>query len=323
MTRLYNFFLHGTSFALLVSLVSSCSNHCESNDEVLCKTVHRYGVPLAPQEWVERGQNGQVISMRKDGVTLCRSYDAGVLHGECTYSFPHTNRIEKKEVYDRGNMQEEVFHYANGHPERKVVYDSSGNRSITTWYDGGAPQCSENLQNDSLVQGEYYTVDQHLEAQVENGHGLKVCRDGQGLLLSVDKIEGGQLELRTTYYPSGIPESATPYVNGQIQGERCTWSTGGEPATVEIWNGNLQQGMTTVYEHGEKRAEIPYVNGFKHGLERDYRDNGQVVVQEITWIRGKRHGPTTIYINGTSQIDWYFNGSKVVNKATFDMMTHQ
>ena len=90
---------------LLLGSTTACQTWHSCDDEVVCETyIHRYGVPLEPQDWLDRGQDGQVVSMRKDGVIVTHSYDGGILHGECTYSFPYREAIQKKDVYDQGRL---------------------------------------------------------------------------------------------------------------------------------------------------------------------------------------------------------------------------
>lgn len=314
MTRSFCFFI------LLTSMTA-----CQSNrncDEVVCETVHRYGVALDPQDWSTRGQCGQVVSMRKDGVAVTRTYESGVLHGECSYTFPHRDTVQKKEVYHQGSLQQHFSYYPNGLPHQQTVYESPTRQSIVVWYENGAPQCREEFEEGNLVHGEYYNANYQVESRVDESNGLRTRRDGLGQLQSTDNIENGQMVMRTTYHPNGTPAAYTPYANGVIEGQRRTFQPGGEPATIEEWKGDVQHGNTTVFEHGEKWADVPYVNGNKHGIERRYRD-GQTVGQEIPWIKGLQHGPSYSYLGNTSQTQWYFRGRPVPNKATYDMMSNQ
>lgn len=307
-------------FLFLLGTMAACQTNRNCSDEVVCETVHRYGVALEPEDWSSRGRHGQVVSMRKDGVEVTRTYDAGILHGECTYTFPNRNVIEKKEFYEQGNLKQEYTHYSTGFPQKQVVYNAPGSQATTVWFENGAPHYREEVGNGNLNKGEYYSVDQQLESRVEEGNGLRTLRDGQGQLQSVDTIQNGQMTLRTTYHPNGMPATMTPYVNGLIEGERRTFHSGGEPSTIEAWSANVQHGTTQVFEHGEKRADVPYVNGNRHGIERRYREDGQMVGQETTWVKGQKHGPSNSYMGNQTSTDWYFRNRQVPNKATFDML---
>lgn len=308
---------------IILASMASCQTSPDPCEEVVCETVHKYGVPLDPEDWSQRGQNGQVVSMRKDGVTVTRSYDEGTLHGECTYTFPHREVIQKKEVYNQGALSQEVYHYSNGLPQQQVVHESPQKKSVTAWYESGSPQAIEEHAKEGLVKGEYYNTNHHIESRVDEANGFRTRRDGLGKLKAVDTIENGQMVESTTFHPDGTPAAVTPYVKGVIKGERRTFLPGGEPVTVEKWANNVQHGKTTVYEQGDKKAEVPYLNGAKHGVEQRYRSGGEVIAQEITWVEGKQHGPTHTYIGDTKQTDWYFQGKKVSNKATFDMLSNQ
>lgn len=322
--KLENFMkkMHCFSCFIFLALLPSCQSSRDSCDEVVCETVHRYGVPLEPEDWSERGKNGQVVSMRKDGVTVTRTYEDGVLHGDCTYSFPYRDVVQKKEVYNQGAVAEEVVHYSSGLPQRQTTHVSPRKQSVVAWYESGAPQSREEYANGELVQGEYYTPNQQIDSNVNESNGLRTLRDGQGQLLSVDTIQKGQKVLSTSYHSDGTPAAVTPYVKGKVEGERLTYLPGGEPSTIEKWSKNVQHGTTTVFEQGEKRADVPYVNGQKHGLEKRYR-NGEEVAHEINWEQGQQHGPSYTHVGNSKQETWYFQGRQVPNKATFDMMSNQ
>lgn len=307
---------------LLSGMISSCHKN-QKCDEVVCETVHRYGIALEPEDWSDRGQHGQVVSMRKDGVSIKRSYDSGVLQGECTYSFPHRDVVHKKEIYDQGDLKQVVTHYPTGFPQKQTMIVSPVRNVETVWYENGAPHSQEVIDNGCLYSGEYYNIEQQLDSRIENGNGLRTIRDGHGQLQSVDTVEENQMTLRTTYHPNGNPAIMTPYFNGMIEGDRRIYSPSGEPSRIESWTADTQHGITHEFEHGEKRAEIPYVSGCRHGIESRYRDDGQTVAQEINWVQGQRHGPVTSYMGNTKTTDWYFKNQQVANKATFDMMHNQ
>lgn len=307
---------------ILLLSITSCQSNRSNCDEVICETVHRYGVPLDPDDWSARGQHGQVVSMRKDGVTVSRNYEAGVLHGDCTYSYPYRDIVQKKEVYQQGSVVQEFSYYSNGLPQQQTAYESPTRKSLVVWYENGAPQSREQFENDTLVQGEYYNSNHQIESRVDESSGLRTRRDGLGQMQSTDTIQDGQMVLRTTYHPNGTPAAYTPYANDVIEGQRRTFLPGGEPSTIENWTNNVQHGTTTVYEHGEKWSDVPYENGRKHGTERRFRD-GETVAQEVTWVQGYQHGPSYSYLGNSQKEDWYYHGRQVPNKLTFDMMSNQ
>lgn len=307
------------SLLLGLTACQSCPPSCE---DVVCeKYVHRYGVALEPDDWAARGQCGQIVATRKDGVMVARTYDAGILHGDCTYTFPYRDKIQRKEVFNQGNLKEEWTFYSSGIPQQQIIPESDTRKRLMGWYESGVPRCQEEYENERLVSGEYYNASNQVESRLCDGTGLRTRRDGQGVLESVDTIEQGQMVLRTTYHPNGTPASLTPYVRGSIEGVRRTFCVGGEPATVEEWRGDKQHGNTIVFEHGEKLADVPYLNGRKEGIERRYR-NDQSLIQEMNWEYGQKHGPCYTYGGEKPKVDWYFK-DRLVNKPTYDMLMNQ
>jgi antitoxin component YwqK of YwqJK toxin-antitoxin module len=300
-------------------MLTGCQQQCS---DIVCETyVHRYGVPLAPEDWSDRGQHGQVISTRKDGVVICKNYESGILHGETTYTFAHKDVIEKKEIYDQGNLAQVVFYYPSGMPQKQITFEPPQTEKVLTWYESGAPQSKELYFNGLLAQGEYLNPSQQQESAVIDQNGLRTLRDDYGQLLSIDEIQNGQMILRRTFHANGAPASVTPYVNNVIQGKRWTYQKGGEPATIEEWNNNCQHGNTQVFENGEKVSDLPYVYGQIHGVEQRYRNSDQLV-QENNWVKGCRHGPSYTYVNDTTHTDWYFKDRKV-NRGTYEALSNQ
>ncbi|MBA3722112.1 MAG: toxin-antitoxin system YwqK family antitoxin [Parachlamydiaceae bacterium] len=310
-------------YALVLLLLSAGCNS-RRNDDVVAETyVHRYGVALPAEEWSERGQHGQVVSTMKDGVVASRNYDSGVLHGETTYSFPHRDTIQRKEIYDQGALKQEVHNYSNGLPSRQVTYNSETNQSVVEWYDNGVPQSREEYENELLQSGEYFTPANLQESTVTNQNGTRVRRDLFGELDSVEEIQDGKMAKRTTYHSNGTPETVTPYMDGKAEGKRLTYLPGGEPSTMEDWKNDKQHGETHVYENGEKYATVPYVYGKKHGVEKRYSNDGQNLAREVTWVKGNMHGPAHTYVDEeVKSSDWYFQ-NKQVNKQTYDALSNQ
>jgi antitoxin component YwqK of YwqJK toxin-antitoxin module len=305
----------------LLTLATGCQTRPSPDDVVSEKYIHRYGVPIPADQWSDRGQHGQICSTRRDGVVVAKTYDSGQLHGECSYTFPHSSLIQKKENYDSNTLTSETHYYPNGVPQKQIDYDGSGSKTLTKWFDNGAPQRKEVYSGDSLSQAEYFNQNNQVESQVFEGEGVRTRRDNYGQLLSNDEIRNGQMVERKTFHPNGVPASITAYNQGVIHGQRCTYSMSGEPLTIETWVNDSQHGTTAIYQNGAKVSDQPYVQGIRHGVERRYRDGDQMV-QEVTWKDDQQHGPCHSYFDNGKQTDWYFQG-RHVNKQTFDALSNQ
>lgn len=279
--------------------------------------VHKYGVPVPQQDWQARGEHGQVISTLKDGVIVTKQFNGGILDGDTTYTFPHSNLIEKIQTYSKGTLTKETLYYHSGVPMQETLIQANGSKNVKIWYENGSPKNIEDYDTAGLLtQGQYYDGRNQLEARIDNGEGIRHMRDAYGQLLSKDTIQGGVLTTGTTYHPNGSPKEITPYVKGVVEGERRTYLPAGEPNTVEQWVGGKQHGATVQYQNGEKVSEATYVNGSKTGLERHYRD-GSEVIGEISWKSDQKHGPSTSYAGENPQTEWFLQG-KPVSKAKFD-----
>lgn len=290
----------------------------DTSSEVVTETyMHKYGIEVEADDWSNRGEHGQVISTLKNGVIVSKNYDAGMLSGESTYTFPHSEIIEKVEEYSNNQLVKETSYYITGVPREQKEYGPE-ELTITTWYENGTPQSVETTKQSHVVKGDYYTPTHQTEGRVVEGAGNRIVRDSYGLILYYDTIKNGQLTSRMTAYSDGLPKEVTPYSNGLVEGDKKTYYPGGEPNTVEHWEAGKQQGLTSTYQNGEKYSEVTYQDGMKQGLERRYRD-GNTVAEEITWVNDQKHGPAYSYIGNTTQTTWYFQGQEVT-KNRYDFL---
>jgi antitoxin component YwqK of YwqJK toxin-antitoxin module len=305
-------------FLAIGLLTSACASRGGGRNDVVDVTyVHPYGVEVPPENWTS---NGQVISTLKNGVVMNRNYKEGILEGETTYTYPHSDTIAKVETYSNGTLVKDIEKYPSGASAREIIHQDPSRKLLTTWYESGTPQGHEEHHDDMLIEGHYFDPSHQLESSVSNGEGVRTQRDGYGQLVSVDSIQNGQMVLQTASHPNGTPKEIASFQDKQMDGVRRTFFPSGEPNTHEEWSNGVQHGTTTVFRNGEKYAEVPYANGRKHGIERRYRDGNQLV-EEITWAAGKMHGPYRTYIGNTIKTDWYYL-DKQVSEAQFRLLTH-
>lgn len=282
---------------------------------------HKYGMEVTPSEWAARGRSGEVILTQKNGVEIKQNYEYGHLHGETTYTFPYSGSIEKTEHYVEGQLIRTEMNYPSGAKLCEISYKNSNDFSIRNWYEMGGNRSFEEYESDCLVSAEYYTPNQQIEGKVMDGEGVRINRSSLGVLISRDTIVDGVLTLRTILYPNESPKEIIPYKNGMIAGEKRTYTPTGEPLSIEQWVNGHQQGITVVYQNGERVSEIAYVQGKKHGIERRFRD-GDHLIEEISWRRGQRHGPSMSYLGEATRVDWYQEGT-AVTKAQYKELSRR
>ncbi len=303
---------------LLVGAIAAagCMNRPEHDPyEVVDQSyVHRYGVPVPAQAWASKGETGKVVSTLKSGVVVSRSYVNGVLDGETTYTFAHSDAIEKIEQYEQGQLIKERFFYKSGSPSKEIEHPSETIQVVKSFYEHGAPQSTETYESEVLKQGEYFTPTHVTDSRIENGNGLRTRRDRFGLVIGVDTISDGVIRETRTFYQDGSLKQVIPYVNGIVEGELKTYLPGGEPESIQVWSAGEQTGDTTLFENGERVAQIPMIKGVKNGVERRFR-NHEILVEEIAWQDDQRHGPSTTIINGVSKTDYFFKGQPVTRSA--------
>lgn len=299
-------------------LLCGCRNHYQG-DVVKETYLHKYGVPISASDWERQGQEGQVVQLQKNGVTVVRSYSQGILSGKTSWSFPNSDIVAKVECFEEDRLVSCCENYASGTPMQEEDYTADGLVSKRLrWYEDGTPAAVETYEGGLLISGEYRTPLNVVESRVQDGEGLRLSRNNEGELVMQDKIFCGEMVERTNFYSNGDPCSVTPFQCGKVNGSRLTFFRGGLPKTVEQWIDDRQQGTTVLYHNGDKIAEIPFISGKKHGIELRFRE-GSSLVEEVTWLNDVQHGAHKIYIDGATKTEWYHQG-EIVSRPTFERL---
>ncbi len=297
---------------------TGCRNHYQS-DVVKETYVHKYGVPISASDWEKEGQDGKMVQLQKDGVTVTRSFEKGIPHGVTSWSFPNTTTIYREEEHEHGQLTAKREHYLSGMPHREECYDDLGSLSKRMrWYEDGSPAGIETYERGLLITGEYRTPLNSVDSRIQDGTGVRTMRNNDGELIAKDTFFDGEMTERTTFYPNGDPESISPYANGVVNGNRLVYFRGGLPKAIEQWSSGEQHGVTTVFHNGEKFSEVPYIHGQKHGIELRFRD-GELLVEEISWLNDHQHGSHKIYVDGSTKVEWYHQG-EIVSRPTFERL---
>lgn len=301
--------------------LASCGNEESTYQVVSQKFVHKYGFETSEEDWEAREQDGQVVSVLKNGVKVCQTYENGKLHGPTTHTFPHNSIIEKLLVYDQGTLLKESLNDPAGMPIREEVYEFDRRTLITVWDDKGVPLSIEEYEDEKLLEGKYYTPEHELEASVENGFGERMKRDRSGLLISRDKIEEGIIASRTNYHPNGEIHTISHYHDYQLHGTQLKFTASGRPLMELNWDHGTLHGQKIIYRNGSKVAVIPYVNGQKQGVEYHYDDLGNLTA-EIEWRDDKKHGLTQLHTEEATDTEWFFKG-QLVDAEKFKTLDHR
>ncbi len=298
-------------FLAIASLLFTACQNSNSADQIVSQTfVHKYGFETSEQDWEAREQDGQVVSLLKNGVKVTRSYENGKLHGLTTHTFPNSPVVEKQQLYDEGILLKEQSNDAAGMPVREEIYEFGNRTIITLWDNKGVPLSIEEYDDEVLMEAKYYTPDHEFEAAVVNGNGERVKRDRTGLLISRDEMQDGKMFCRTTYHPTGNVHTISHYDNYQLHGKQTKFTASGKPLMELHWDHGVLDGSKIIYRNGQKIAIIPYLKGKKHGTELHYDDLG-FLTAEIEWRDDKKHGPSLLHSEEATETEWFFKGQSV------------
>ncbi|MES2345692.1 MAG: hypothetical protein V4494_07140 [Chlamydiota bacterium] len=298
--------------------LSSCGKDNQENPVISERYIHKYGYAVSLEEWEANRYPGQIITNLTNGVTITATYENGIKHGPCTHTFPHSQTIEKYFLYNQNTLVKEIVYDERGMPLKEMVQLSPSRHSATVWYTEGSPMCIEEYAHEELLEGQYCTLNNEIESRVEKGTGLRIRRDQNGILLSKDVVERGYVTKRESFFRNGAPESVAYFHLGKLHGEKRTFAETGEPIAVEEWlNGNLH-GLCTYFKNGYKYLEVSYLDGIKNGIETHYID-GDRISHQISWENNKKHGPSTFFVDGVAQVQYYYDGH-IVHKSRYEEM---
>ncbi len=307
--------------AILLSLVgifsASCMDHHEAN--VISKRyIHRYGYDVAEREWNSENYPGQVITTKKNGQTIAETYEDGILHGNKTTSYPHSQSVQSVEKYHRGILKSIITYNIKGYPETQKDILSPTHYFTSAWYPSGSPKVKEEFREEVLINGEYFNLTNQKDSFVKNGTGEKCIRNQVGDLLAKEIYSNYDIIYKETFHPNKSTASTAEYKNKELHGTKKSFAITGEPICVENFYHNKKDGQSTYYQNGSKYLEVTFKNNLKDGPERHYVD-GQEVIQEIYWKEGRKHGENIIFCDGAPKTSWYYDDTKVSKKQFVEL----
>jgi antitoxin component YwqK of YwqJK toxin-antitoxin module len=301
---------------LILSMVGLIFGGCETrqstpaNEVITQRFIHKYGYDVSKHEWESKDYPGQVITTFRNGVTETSSFEDGQLHGLRTVTYPHSQTLETKEVYQRNACVKRTSFDIRGIPIKEEQFMGPEHQKIIFWYSNGSPRAEEELQNNQLVSAYYYSLTNEVESKIENGSGLRTLRNSKGQLLSKESINRFELVKKETFHLNGTPEMTCQFRNGLLEGEKILHAETGEPISREQYKDGVLHGTATYFQNGYRYLEVPYQYGMKDGIERHYID-GDTISEETEWHVNKKHGPTLIFYDGMAKTHWYYNDERV------------
>ena len=301
------------TFFILPLLMVGC-NKSDQNENVVSKRyIHKYGYDVSKNDWDLAEFPGQVVTTLRNGTTITASYEDGVLHGQTTHTYPHSQTIESLLTYEKGQLVKKQSFNIRGIPEKEETYLSPTHLKEVKWYSSGVPMSVEEYHITELLNGEYYNINNEILCKVTKGFGERLVRDQHEKISAKETFEHGYAIKKETFHPHGIPHTIISLSGGKMHGEKKVFAATGEPISTEFYANNLLDGLATYYQNGCRFLEINYKEGKKHGSECHFID-GETLVEKTEWLENQKHGPSTVYFDGMSKSQWYFNNILVTKE---------
>lgn len=312
--------------ACALSVTLTTQGYASSKDSFVMKETFRnnYGIIVSKQDWKQRGCDGTITKVFKDGSIRHEVYVQNVLHGEVSQTFPHSTTIASLQMYDQGRLVSHKIFLPNGLPSKEEVFQEDGTFTVTRWPDNKEnnaitePYFIETVYHGRIIEGQYCSFNGKYRYAIHEGEGVRPTFSSNNVLLSEETFSNGELVKQTTFYSNRDPETITYYQNQIPHGFRFTYLPGGIPNTIEEWRYGYQDGTTVFFKNGCKIAEVPFVKGIKEGLELRYNEQ-ETIAEEVSWKNNHLHGMKKIYAAGECKCEWYYRG-KAVSKTKFERL---
>lgn len=282
------------------------------------------GIIVSRQNWIKRGSDGSITRILKDGSTSYEVYAQGLLHGECTLTFPHSGALASVKTYEQGRLLSHKTFFPNGLPMQEEIFHEDGSFCITRWPDNHNsdtikdPYFIETTYQGRVIEGKYTSFNGKYSSAIHDGEGTRSIFSPSSILLAEETFSDGIMIKRTTFYPTREPETITHYSNEEPHGLRLSYLPGGIPNTIEEWRYGYQDGVTILFKNGCKVAEVPFVRGAREGIELRYNEQ-EVIAEEVSWKNNYLHGVRKIYAAGVCKSEWYYRG-RLVSKTKFERL---
>ena len=302
-------------FTCLAFAGASCQND-KSKHIVQQRYIHKYGYDVSPDEWSTHAYPGQVLTTKRNGQVIVKTYEDNHLHGPLTVTWPHSQTVQSLEEYAKGVLKRRVEYSIRGVPEKESLFLAGDQILTTKWYPSGTPFSKETTRNNVLVNGEYYNPTNELEAKLENGAGERLIRDASGVILSKQCYTDHAVTSETTFHPNKNPKSIVSFKNDKKHGKCKLFSSDGAPLKIENYKDGELHGLCTYYQNAMKYLEKQYAHGLKHGEQKRFVD-GTVCIETCQYNLDQKHGATIVYCDGTAKTSWYFN-NQLVGKAKYE-----
>lgn len=298
----------------LLLAMTSCGN--TQNSVISKRFIHEHGYDLSQREWEKNQPPGKHITTYKDGVIVQAHYEEGLLHGEKTWTYPHSKTVSVREEYQHGTRVKRTLYDIKGTPEREEEYLSPKSKKILTWYPSGSPKAQEVFERNVLVNGEYYTLTNDVESSLRKGTGTKTIRNQEGKITRRETLSNGKIVLLETFHSNEIPHLVYGYKDGNFHGEKKEFGKSGEPMFIENYKDGELDGIAKYFQNGTVYREIGYKEGAPHGKELFFVD-GENILREIPWFEGVKHGPEKTIVDGITQTKYFYENVEVSREAFY------
>lgn len=303
-------------------LFMACDRNNSGEEVVSQKYIHKYGFELDEKEWIARDRDGKIEQYLENGVKVAKTYENGYLHGETTYSYPYSATVEKSYMYEEGELVQETFHDRSGVPIQQKTYDSEDEKTITFWNVSGSPLRIERYERGLLVDGTYYSPQNTIESEVQEGEGIRYKRSRTGVLLGIDHISQGELQKRTTFYPNGQTHVVSEFSDYLLNGKQEIYTASGRLYMSKDWEDGFMHGKKIAYKNDQVVMETPYEYGKKDGVEKRFDPQGNLLA-EIRYQDDEKHGLTIRYSDkDLAKEEWFFHG-KATSHERFQALMHK
>ena len=157
---------------------------------------------------------------------------------------------------------------------------------------------------------------------MQEGEGIRYKRSRTGVLLGIDHISQGELQIRTTIYPNGQTHVVSEFSDYLLNGKQEIYTASGRLYMSKDWEDGFMHGKKIAYKNDQIVMETPYEYGKKDGVEKRFDPQGNLLA-EIRYQGDEKHGLTIRYNDkDLAKEEWFFHG-KAISHERFQALMHK
>lgn len=238
----------------------------------------------------------------------------------------YDDKLQEKSFYKNGLRDGKTIRYRRNGEEEYVLTCKNGlKQHYVSYYPGGRVQEEQFYDENGNLHGEMFSYDEAGNSKSEKRYrhgklqGTQVEVDGNGSKTSREYVDGKRWGKYSKSYPNGVPAEEGAYdENGEKTGLWATRNEDGSPKAKEHFlNGKRDGEKRVYYAGGNLKSREQYAAGELHGKTTEYDEDLHHSTREVTYSKGRLHGPFKVWHNDILWREGAYQDNKLIYEKEY------